>query len=357
MVSAFFMPQNGLGMHNVDKKPVIRRWFQLFLNLFSILKAKITAIGTAVPDRIIDNHYFETFLETTDEWIRSRSGITTRRFAADDEFTSDLCLRAAHDLAGQYQKDLADVDFVIVATITPDLTMPTVAAILQDRLGLKNAGAIDISAACAGFSYGITLANGLIAAGTHRKILVFGSETLSRITDFTDRSSCVLFGDGAGAVLVEADDTGNILAAITGSEGSGGKDLYLTNQPRAIQGLEAVADGKIHQNGRAVFKWAVSTVAQVMQDLSKKAGIPLDQIDWFVPHSANLRIIEALCQTANFPIEKTLESITLFGNTSSASIPLAFARGISEGKVRRGDTVMLIGFGGGLVYSGIVFKW
>lgn len=321
------------------------------------MKARITAIGTAVPDRIIDNQYFTSFLDTTDEWIRSRSGITTRRFAADDEFTSDICFRAAQNLTELSGKDLSDVDFVIVATISPDQTMPTVAAILQDRLGLKKAGAIDISAACAGFSYGITLANGLIAAGTHRKILVFGSETLSKITDFTDRSSCVLFGDGAGVVLVEADETGNILAAITGSEGSGGKELYLTNFPRNIQGLEAIADGKIHQNGRAVFKWAVTTIAQVMQDLTQKAGISLDDIDWFVPHSANLRIIEAICQQSNFPLEKTLESITLFGNTSSASIPLAFARGISEGKVKRGDTVMMIGFGGGLVYSGVIFKW
>lgn len=321
------------------------------------MKAKITAIGTAVPDRIVDNHFFTSFLDTTDEWIRSRSGITTRRFAADDEFTSDMCFRAAQNLVGLSGKDLSDVDFVIVATISPDQTMPTVAAILQDRLGLKNAGAIDISAACAGFSYGITLANGLIAAGTHRKILVFGSEALSKITDFTDRSSCVLFGDGAGVALVEADGTGNILAAITGSEGSGGKELYLTNLPRNIQGVEAIADGKIHQNGRAVFKWAVTTIAQVMQELPKKAGLTLDEIDWFVPHSANLRIIEAICQQANFPIEKTLESITLYGNTSSASIPLAFARGISEGKVRRGDTVMMIGFGGGLVYSGVIFRW
>ncbi len=321
------------------------------------MKAKITAIGTAVPDRIIDNQYFTSIIETTDEWIRSRSGITVRRFAADDEFTSDICMRAAQNLAENSGKHLSDVDFVIVATITPDQVMPTVSAILQDRLGLKNCGALDISAACAGFSYGITLANGLVAAGTHRKILVFGSETLSKITDFTDRSSCFLFGDGAGVVLVEADETGNILGAITGSEGSGGKELYLTNQPRTIQNLVAIADGKIHQNGRAVFKWAVSTIAQVMHELPKKAGLTLDQIDWFVPHSANLRIIEALCQQANFPIEKTLESITLFGNTSSASIPLAFARGISEGKVKRGDTVMMIGFGGGLVYSGVIFKW
>ncbi len=321
------------------------------------MKAKISAIGTAVPDRIVENQFFESFLETTDEWIRSRSGISVRRWAAEGQFTSHLCFEAAQNLARDFGKDLSDVDFIVAATVTPDQPMPSVAAILQDRLGLKNCGAIDISAACAGFVYGIALANGLIAAGTHRKILVFGAETLSRVTDFSDRTSCVLFGDGAGAVLVEADERGGILAIETGSEGSGGKDLYMTTQPRTIQEVEAVADGKIHQNGRAVFKWAVSTISELARELPKKAGLTMADIDWFIPHSANLRIIEAICQQSGFPIEKTLESITSFANTSSASIPLAFDLGLKNGRVRAGDTVMMIGFGGGLVYSGVVFKW
>lgn len=319
------------------------------------MQAKITAISTFVPERIVDNHYFEQIIETNDEWIVSRTGIKTRRFAADDVFTSHLCMAAVRALEQEHHISLLDVDFIIVATVTPDQPMPSVATQIQDQLGLTGAGAIDISAACAGFSYGIILAQGLIAAGTHRKILVFGGETLTKVTDFSDRTSCVLFGDGAGVVLIEAAEKGNILGAVTGSQGDGGKDLYMSARPLPINGQEVIPDSKIHQNGRAVFKWAVNTVSQQMSVLAEKAGLTLEQIDWFVPHSANMRIIEALCKQTNFPIEKTLESISIYGNTSSASIPLALHRGIKEGKVKPGDRIMMIGFGGGLVYAGVVF--
>jgi 3-oxoacyl-[acyl-carrier-protein] synthase-3 len=319
------------------------------------MQAKITAISTFVPERIVDNHYFEQIIETNDEWIVSRTGIKTRRFAADDVFTSHLCMAAVRALEQEHNISLLDVDFIIVATVTPDQPMPSVATQIQDQLGLTGAGAIDISAACAGFSYGIILAQGLIAAGTHRKILVFGGETLTKVTDFSDRTSCVLFGDGAGVVLIEAAEKGNILGAVTGSQGDGGKDLYMSARPLPINGQEVIPDSKIHQNGRAVFKWAVNTVSQQMSVLAEKAGLTLEQIDWFVPHSANMRIIEALCKQTNFPIEKTLESISIYGNTSSASIPLALHRGIKEGKVKPGDRIMMIGFGGGLVYAGVVF--
>lgn len=319
------------------------------------MQAKITAISTFVPERIVDNHYFEQIIETNDEWIVSRTGIKTRRFAADDVFTSHLCMAAVRALEQDHHISLLDVDFIIVATVTPDQPMPSVATQIQDQLGLTGAGAIDISAACAGFSYGIILAQGLIAAGTHRKILVFGGETLTKVTDFSDRTSCVLFGDGAGVVLIEAAEKGNILGAVTGSQGDGGKDLYMSARPLPINGQEVIPDSKIHQNGRAVFKWAVNTVSQQMSVLAEKAGLTLEQIDWFVPHSANMRIIEALCKQTNFPIEKTLESISIYGNTSSASIPLALHRGIKEGKVKPGDRIMMIGFGGGLVYAGVVF--
>ena len=319
------------------------------------MQAKITAISTYVPERVVDNHYFEEFIETNDEWIVSRTGIKTRHFAAEDEYTSHLCVAAARSLEKECNKSLHDVDFVIVATVTPDQPMPSVATMVQDQLGLTGAGAIDISGACAGFSYAVILAQGLIAAGTHRKILVFGAETLTKVTDFTDRTSCILFGDGAGVVLIEAAEKGNILGAVTGSQGDGGKDLYLTARPLAINGQEVIPDSKIHQNGRAVFKWAVNTVSQQMGVLAAKSGLTLEQIDWFVPHSANMRIIDALCKQTGFPVEKTLESISVYGNTSSASIPLALHRGIKEGKVKPGDHIMMIGFGGGLVYAGIVF--
>lgn len=321
------------------------------------MQAKITALGTYVPERIVDNHYFESIVETNDEWIISRTGIRTRHFAAENEYTSHLCAAAAKSLVEENNVTLDDVDFVVVATVTPDQTMPSVASQVQDKLGLTHAGAIDISAACAGFAYGIILAQGLIAAGTHRKILVFGAETLTKFTNYEDRSSCVLFGDGAGAMLLEAAPKGNILGAVTGSQGDGGKDLYLSNMRKQINGQDVITDNKIHQNGRAVFKWAVNTVTEQMSVLAERSRLKLSDIDWFIPHSANMRIIEALCNQSGFPLEKTLESISIYGNTSSASIPLALHRGLREGKVQKGDRLLMIGFGGGLVYAGIVVEW
>ncbi len=322
-----------------------------------LMQAKITALGTYVPERIIDNHYFETFLDTNDEWIVSRTGIRTRHYSAEHEYTSHLCVAAARNMVEENLVMLDDVDFVLVATVTPDQTMPSVATQVQDKLGLTRAGALDISAACAGFAYGIVLAQGLIAAGTHRKVLVFGAETLTKFTNFEDRTSCILFGDGAGVVLVEAAPEGNILASVTGSNGDGGKDLYMSNLRKQINGVDVITDNKIHQNGRAVFKWAVNTVTEQMTVLAQRSGTAIADLDWFIPHSANMRIIEALCTQTGFPLEKTLESISLYGNTSSASIPLALHRGIREGKVQKGDRLMMIGFGGGLVYAGLVLEW
>jgi 3-oxoacyl-[acyl-carrier-protein] synthase-3 len=321
------------------------------------MHAKVTGIGTFVPEKIIDNHYFESIIETNDEWIQSRTGIITRHFAAENEYTSHLCIGAAKNLQEETGCSFDDVDFIIVASVTPDQVMPSVASQIQNKLNIPSAGAIDISAACAGFAYAIILAKGLIAAGTHRKILVFGGETLTKVTNYEDRTSCILFGDGAGAVLVEAAEKTNILAAVTGSQGDGGKDLYLSTRRNRVNGQDIVVDGFIHQNGRAVFKWAVNTISQHMATLPATLGWTMDDIDWFVPHSANLRIIDALCNNSGFPMEKTLESITIYGNTSSASIPLALHRGIREGKVKSGDKIMMFGFGGGLVYAGLIIEW
>ncbi|MCC7507512.1 MAG: ketoacyl-ACP synthase III [Saprospiraceae bacterium] len=319
--------------------------------------ARLSAIGMYVPERIVDNHYYESFIETTDEWIVSRTGIKTRRFAAPDQFTSDLCVRAVQDLAAHYEGTIDDVDMILVATVSPDQPMPSMACVLQYKLGLKKAGALDIYAACAGFVYGITLAKGLIAAGTHRKVLVLGAETLTRMTDYTDRTSCMLFGDGAGAVLIEADPVGNVGHCITGASGDGGIDLYISGLADTIDGQPINKSRKIVQNGRKVFKWAVNTVAANMPGLAAANGLTLDQVDWFVPHSANMRILEAISNETGFPLSKTLESIADYGNTSSASIPLALCVAVREGRVKAGDKIMLFGFGGGLAYSGTVVTW
>jgi len=323
-----------------------------------MVQARLSAIGMAVPAKQIANSYFEPLIDTTDEWIVSRTGIKTRYHAASNEFTSDLCVRAVQDLIAQYPAvSLNDIDMVLVATTSPDQPMPSMACRVQHRLNLNKAGALDIYAACAGFSYGIVLAKGLIASGTHQKVLVIGAETLSKVTDFTDRTSCMLFGDGAGAVLVEASDTGNIGACITGASGEGGPDLYISGFAESIDGQPLVMNRCIVQNGRKVFKWAVTKMAEQMPRLAAANGMDLMELDWLVPHSANLRIIEAICNETGFPVDKTLESIVDFGNTSSATIPIALYKGIQSGKVKRGDRIMIFGFGGGLAYAGTVITW
>ncbi len=319
--------------------------------------ASLRAIGMYAPERIVDNYYFENIIDTTDEWIQSRTGIKTRHYAAPDQFTSDLCVRAVQDLAAHYSGTLDDVDMIFVSTVTPDQPMPSMACVVQYKLGLSKAGALDIYAACAGFVYGITLAKGLIAAGTHRKILVIGAETLTRVTDYEDRTSCMLFGDGAGAVLIEADPVGNVGFCITGASGEGGIDLYISGLADTLDGQPIKTNRKIVQNGRKVFKWAVQTISAKMPELAELNGLSLDDIDWFVPHSANLRILEAISNETGFPLEKTLESIIDYGNTSSATIPIALCNAVRAGRVKAGDKIMLFGFGGGLAYSGAVITW
>ncbi len=322
-----------------------------------MMNARLSAIGMAVPAKVIDNQYFESLIDTTDEWIVTRTGIRTRYYTGPDEFTSDLCVRAVEDLAALYSVTLDDVDMIIVSTVTPDQPMPSMACRVQYRLKMPRAGALDVYAACAGFSYGVVLAKGLIAAGTHRKVLVIGAETLSKVTDFEDRSSCFLFGDGAGAVLIEADATGNIGACVTGANGEGGGDLYMSGLADTLDGLPVKKNRTIVQNGRKVFKWAVNTVSAQIKVLLEKNNLTLDEIDWLIPHSANLRILEAICNDTGFPMAKVLESIVDYGNTSSATIPIALYNGIQSGKVQRGDRILFIGFGGGLVYAGTIIQW
>lgn len=321
------------------------------------MQARITAIGTYAPEQVIDNKYFEGIIETSDEWIQSRTGITTRRFSHVNQYTSHLSIEAVKNMAARYDKNIREVDFILVATVSHDQIMPSMATQLQHHLDIPNAGALDISAACAGFGYGIVLAKSLVNSGMYRKVLVVGAETLSKITDFSDRTSCILFGDGAGAVLIEAAEEGNIGASLVGAEGSGGQDLYLSTRASQVNGEQINANGKIYQNGRKVFKWAVQCMSEKFNELLEMEGIGKEEIDWFVPHSANMRIIEAICKRVGFPVEKALESISDFGNTSSASIPLALDKGVRAGRVKPGDKIMLLGFGGGLAYAGAIVKW
>ncbi|MBF0647350.1 ketoacyl-ACP synthase III [Dysgonomonas sp. GY75] len=320
------------------------------------MNAIINSIGIYVPEKPIDNHYFESIIDTTDEWITTRTGISQRFYAAENEYTSDLCIKAVQNLASKYNKDLSDIDFIIVATTSGEQVMPSMASQVQTRLNIPNAGCIDVYAACAGFVYGIILAKGLIAAGTHKKVLVIGAETLSKITDFTDRTSCILFGDGAGAVIVEASGENHIFDALTETDGSHGKDLYLAHQNVPINGEPVIPDRNLHQNGKVVFKWAVSTLVGKIQELTSRNHLKLEDIDWLIPHSANIRILESVCSGLNIPMDKCLESIRNYGNTSAASIPIAWYNGIESGKVKLDDNLLLIGFGGGLTCAGICLQ-
>jgi len=321
------------------------------------MESKISAIAIYAPDKRITNSYFEQFIETNDEWIVSRTGIRERRFAAENEFTSDLCIKAARNLAAENPViTLDDVDFILVSTTTADQVMPSTASQIQNGLGLKNSGALDIASACSGFVYGLVLAKGLVAAGTHKKVLVFGAETLSKFTDFKDRTSCILFGDGAGVALVEPSEQAKIFQVVTGADGSHGKDLYLSQNNSIVNGEQIEVNGKIHQNGKVVFKWAIQTVSSQIGELLAKNSMTLNDLDWIILHSANMRIIEGVAGEINFPMEKMLCSIEYYGNTSSASIPLAFDIASKAGKIKKGNKILMLGFGGGLTYAGAIIE-
>jgi 3-oxoacyl-[acyl-carrier-protein] synthase-3 len=253
---------------------------------------------------------------------------------------------------------VSDVDLVLVATTTPEYGFPSVASQVQARLGIQDAGALDLNAACAGFVYALQMANGVITSGMNKKVLVIGAETLSKTTDYSDRTTCILFGDGAGAVLVEyTEEEPSFLSSYMTAKGEGGIHLYRTGLSSQMNGQELKNSGCIVQNGREVYKWAVTTVPLGMRKVMEKSGDDLEDVDWFVPHSANLRMIESICERSGFPLEKTLWSLEYFGNTSTASIPLALDKGIVEGKVKAGDRVLLYGFGGGLVQAGVLLQW
>ncbi|WP_379158995.1 ketoacyl-ACP synthase III [Paenibacillus sp. sgz5001063] len=320
--------------------------------------AKITAIGAYVPARRLTNSDLEQMVDTNDEWIVQRTGIRERRISREDEYTSDLCTAAVLDLMNRYGKSMQDVDMILVATSTPDFPFPSVASILQNRLGIPStAGAMDMSAACAGFVYALHTAHAYVASGLHRKVLVLGADALSKITDYTDRSTCILFGDGAGAVLVERDEEGDDFAGFhLGSDGSGAHHVYRTGLSQRVNEVDLIDTGKLVQNGREVFRWAVRTVPQGVQHVLNNAGLGLDQVDWFIPHSANLRMIEPICERLNYPFEQALYSLEYFGNTSAASIPLALDLGIREGKVVNGQQILLYGFGAGLTHAGQLVK-
>ncbi|MCG8702302.1 MAG: ketoacyl-ACP synthase III [Bacteroidales bacterium] len=320
------------------------------------MNAKITAMGGYAPERVVTNDDMAKLVDTSDEWITKRTGIKERRYVSEDQTLCDLCEEAVKDLIKRSNVEIEDVDFIIVATSTSEHIIPSVASQIQYRFGIKKTGAIDVIAACSGFVYGINLAKSMVVTGAHKKVLVIGADVLTKATNFEDRTTCILFGDGAGAAIVEPSDEVGIMDSVTGTDGEGGSALYLTAGLKTLNGDPITINNMIYQDGRKVFKWAVATVSKQFEELLKKNNMTVDDIDYFVPHSANKRIMEAICENVGFPYEKTLVSVDYFGNTSAASIPLAIWQGMNKGVDLKGKTIMLIGFGGGLTYAGTIVK-
>ncbi|WP_230193019.1 beta-ketoacyl-ACP synthase III [Paenibacillus sp. CECT 9249] len=321
----------------------------------------ILGTGKYVPDRVLTNADLEKMVDTNDEWIVSRTGMKERRIAAPDQATSDLAFHAAQAALRSAGITAEQLDLIIVATITPDMAFPSTACILQDRLGAKKAAAFDLSAACSGFIYGLATANNFIATGMYEYVLVIGADCLSRITDYTDRNTCVLFGDGAGAAVLGAVPEGRGFRSFElGADGSGGELLNLkgggSRMPASIESVEG-RNHYIYMAGSEVFKFAVRIMGNAAEEALKKAGMTKEDINLLIPHQANNRIIQASLSRLNLPEEKCMINLPKYANTSAASIPLALAEAAEEGRMREGDCVVLVGFGGGLTWGASVIIW
>ncbi|HKI93262.1 MAG TPA: beta-ketoacyl-ACP synthase III [Gaiellaceae bacterium] len=318
------------------------------------LPVTITGLGVKVPDRVVTNDDLSQYVETSDEWIRERTGIRERRIAAPEEALSDLALPAARKALEQAGLEGSDIDLLIVATVTPDMAFPSTAAILADQLGAREAGAYDLSAGCTGFMYALAQGYGMLAAGLARRALVVGGDVLSRILDWTDRSTLVLFGDGAGAVVLEAADDGGFLGFELGADGAGGQNLWL---PGSGSRIFDDPDRHVKMNGREVFKFATRVLVQSAEDLLERCGVAVADIDVYVPHQANLRIIDHATRKLGIPSERVVINVDRYGNTSSGSIPLALADAAADGRLRAGSLVLMTGMGAGLTWGSALIRW
>jgi len=320
-------------------------------------RAVVTGIGHYLPKRVVPNSEFEATLDTTDEWIRSRSGIERRHFAAENETTSDLATQAALVALNDAGIEADDVDAIVVATSTADLTFPSAATMVQASLGMTRGFAFDVQAVCAGFVYALSTANALILSGQANRVLVIGAETFSRIMDWTDRSTCVLFGDGAGALILEGQD-GNgtpqdrgILDVDLNSDGRY-KDLLFVDG-----GVSTQSTGYLRMQGNQVFRHAVEKLAQTADTALTRAGLETSDVDWIVPHQANIRIIKGTAKKMGLDMDKVVVTVQDHGNTSAASIPLALSVGKSRGQIKPGDLVVTEAIGGGLAWGAVVLRW
>jgi 3-oxoacyl-[acyl-carrier-protein] synthase-3 len=320
-------------------------------------RAVVRGIGHYLPERVVPNSDFEKTLDTTDAWIRSRSGIERRHFAAPGQTTSDLATRAAQAALADADMAGTEIDAVILATSTADLTFPSAATMVQEAIGNTTGFAFDVQAVCAGFVYALANADALIASGQAERVLVIGAETFSRIMDWTDRGTCVLFGDGAGALVLEASEAAGtpadrgILATDLNSDGRFRDLLYVDG------GVSTGTAGVLRMQGKEVFRHAVDKLATTAETALTRAGLTHDAVDWVVPHQANIRIIEATARKLDLPMARVVVTVQDHGNTSAASIPLALSVGVQRGQIKRGDLIVTEAIGGGLAWGAVVLRW
>jgi 3-oxoacyl-[acyl-carrier-protein] synthase-3 len=317
--------------------------------------ARIAGIGSALPEKVLSNSDLEKIMDTSDEWIRERTGIKRRHIAAEDETTASLSLAAAEKAMDMAGVTAADLDMIVVATCTPDKVIPATACIVQRRLGAVGCPALDLNAACSGFIYGLDYANRYMRTGGGRKMLVIGAETLSRITNWEDRTTAVLFGDGAGAVVLEASDEPGILATHIHANGEY-EDLQTRNGVSLGFDASCSPGAAIEMNGNAVFKRAVSTFDSIARETIADVEGHLDDIDWFVPHQANMRIIKAAAKKLQMPMDRVLATVDEHANTSAASIPLAMDLAVRDGRIKRGNTILMAAFGAGFTWGSAILR-
>lgn len=321
----------------------------------------ILGMGHYVPERILTNFDLEKMVETSDQWITERTGIKQRHIAAPEEATSDLCYNAAMIALNDAGVAPEELDLVIVATASPDHVFPSTACLVQDRIGAKNAAAFDLAAGCSGFVYSLGVASQMIATGLYKHALIIGAETLSRIMNWTDRNTCVLFGDGAGAAVLGPVEEGyGVLGIDMGADGSGGKYLIQpaggSRNPASPETVEA-NDHTIHMNGPEVFKFAIQIMGKTAKRALAKANMKAEDLDMLFPHQANLRIISSAAKRLKMPMEKVWVNVDKYANTSAASIPIALCEAQAAGALKKGDNILLDGFGAGLTWASIVLKW